>query len=87
MPLDHVQDDPAQVADLASRVTRMSALRRRRQRRRRHDGIGSLALILVEAEHYVGRQAGGQRFPALLLAGQPSHGSSLAEPAATRWNL
>jgi hypothetical protein len=69
--LDHVQDDPAQVADLASRVTRMPALRRRRQRRRRHDGISALALIPVEAEHHVGRQAGGERFPALLLAGQP----------------
>jgi hypothetical protein len=70
--LDHLQDDPAQIADLASRVTRMPALRRRLQRRRRHDGIGALALIPVEAEHYLGRQAGGERFPALLLAGQPS---------------
>jgi hypothetical protein len=42
----------------------------RRQRRRGHDGIGAVALVPVEAEHYSGRQAGGERLPALLLAGQ-----------------
>jgi hypothetical protein len=67
--LDHVQDDPAQIADLAGRITRMPTARRCRQRRRDHDRIGALALIPVEAEHYFGRQARGEWFAALLLAG------------------